>query len=493
MSYIWTIHQVLKPIVGPSSSHSAAPLVMGYIFRNYLIGLGQDPTLDTLRENLRIIISCENPSRTMYSFIGHRSIRALLLGLLGAYFSQDKRQIFSELKRVFENEKEYDLTHAFEATFNVFESKDAAWRLELNYNDARALFDSLGGGIISVHDSEGSLKEVLASLFSESIPLWIYLSVDTLNYLEDKLTFSKKSIAAGAEFLKDADEIVPKEISEETVGEYVARKESSRINDSRKIIRELWDIMYNSSESPPDHLRYSKFLKHEVPAGSFSGSDLNSRVLRYTMNIALRNSEMEIVVSAPTGGASSIFPAALRGAMEEFGLGIEEIVNGIYVGGLMGGFIGNNMSLSGSMHGCQAEIGVSLAMASAAIVDMLAADKEPKERVRMVFGAASVALQSIQGLACDPLMGFVEVPCVLRNLAFSNIPFVVSKMILSGYRPVVTLRTATRALRKTGELLNKALKESGTGPLTCMYVLARMEEKGIEEELISLFEKEIYW
>ncbi|MEM2222774.1 MAG: L-serine ammonia-lyase, iron-sulfur-dependent, subunit alpha, partial [Candidatus Korarchaeota archaeon] len=100
---------------------------------------------------------------------------------------------------------------------------------------------------------------------------------------------------------------------------------------------------------------------------------------------------------------------------------------------------------------------------------------------------------AIQGLACDPLMGFVEVPCALRNLALSNVPFVVSKMILSGYRPIVTLRTAVRALKKTGELLNKALKESGTGPLTCMYILAKMEEKGIEEELISLFEREIYW
>ncbi|MCR8501437.1 MAG: L-serine ammonia-lyase, iron-sulfur-dependent, subunit alpha [Candidatus Korarchaeota archaeon] len=493
MSYVWTVHQVMKPIVGPSSSHSAAPLVMGYIFRNYLANLGQDITLDLLKEKLRIVISCKNPSKTMYSFIGHRSIRALILGLLGAYFSDKGRQVFSEIKRTFEDEKEYDLTHSFEVAFSSLEDEDIAWRLELTYGVTNALFDSIGGGILNIPNIENNMKDVLANLFSESIPIWIYLSADTLNHLEDKLPFSKKDINSGAEFLKNADEIILKEVKEGTVGEYVAYRESSIITESRRIIRELWDVMYNSTSSPPDSLRYSKFLRHEIPMKGFSNDDLHSRVLSYALNVAVRNSEMEIVVSAPTGGASSVFPAVLRAAMEEFGLSIEEITNGIYVGGLIGGFIGNNMSLSGSLHGCQAEIGVSLAMAASAIVDLLAGSQEPKVRSKMVLDAASIALQAIQGLACDPLMGFVEVPCALRNLALSNVPFVVSKMILSGYRPIVTLRTAVRALKKTGELLNKALKESGTGPLTCMYILAKMEEKGIEEELISLFEREIYW
>lgn len=493
MGYFWTVHQVLKPILGPSSSHTSAPFVMGYIFHNHLVRLGFEPTIDSLEKNLRITILCPNPSRAMYSFIGHRSIRALIFGLLGGYFSSDRRRIFDDVKRSLEKKKEYDLIHTFETTFNALEAEDVAYKLEVSYGDrTKVLFDSVGGGIIGLCIDNTDIEGVITSLFPESIPLWIYLSYDTLERLESKLPFTKKDVALGKKFFDDADEIIPKEIKDETVGAYVARRENNIVEESRRIAEELWEIMYESTSRPPNNLRYSKFLKYEISKEMFSGNDMISKVLRYTMNVAVRNAEMHIIVSAPTGGASSIFPATLRGAMEEFGIKQEEIINGLYVGGLIGGFIGNNMSVSGSLHGCQAEIGVSLAMAASAIVDMLADTSNIERRVKMVFDAASIALQSIQGLACDPLMGFVEVPCVLRNLAFIGTPFVIAKMISSGYRPVIALRTAIRALKKTGELLNKALRESGTGPLTCMYILAKMEEKGIEEELISLFEREIY-
>lgn len=492
MGDYWTIHQILKPILGPSSSHSSAPLVMGFIFRGIANIHGFDINMDSLKKSMKINIYCHNPSKEMYAFIGHRSIRAFLFGALGAYFSFSRRQEFFDIKKSLEGIREYDLLHSLDISFRMLSESDVAYRVEVIYDDIRIIFDSLGGGIISVEASDDARK-VVETLMGESIPIWLYLSYESLENLGIKLTFDKKAIEEGKEFLDNADEILMKKVKGESIGSYISRRENSVIGGSLKIMEEIWQIMYESTNSPPEVLRYSKFLKYEIAKVKLESNDLPTRVLRYALNVAAKNAEMNIIISAPTGGASSIFPATMRVALEEFNLNKEEILNGLYVGGLIGGIIGNNMSVSGSRHGCQAEVGTSLAMASAAIVDMLLDTEKGEERNKMVFDAASIALQSIQGLACDPLMGFVEVPCVLRNLAFVGIPFVVARMVSAGYRPIITLRTAIKALRKTGELLNKALRESGTGPITCMYILSRMEERGIEEELVSLFEKEMYW
>ena len=116
-----------------------------------------------------------------------------------------------------------------------------------------------------------------------------------------------------------------------------------------------------------------------------------------------------LVVTAPTGGSAGILPAIVYalgpGARN---LPKEKIRNGMMAAAAVGYLCKHHATLSAAEGGCQAEIGVASAMAAALIAT--AYDEDPK----VVENAAESALEHHSGMTCDPVAGFVQVPCIER-------------------------------------------------------------------------------
>ncbi len=255
--------------------------------------------------------------------------------------------------------------------------------------------------------------------------------------------------------------------------------------------------MWENNKKSVDIGQYSRFVDSETKSFKFDEGSTYEKLLSYTIRNQILNAEMEVIVSAPTGGASGILPACLRVFAEEKNIRKDspEFLYAHYTSAAIGAFIANNMSVAGAQHGCVAEIGTSIAMAAAALIDLELRDTTIpiKDKIEKVFNGVSIVMLSLQGLSCDPLFGYVEFPCILRNALFSILPFQAAKMVIEGYKPLLSARCILEVVKKTGEILAKALKESGTGPLTCMYSLCELKKLKVSDEIIQLLEKKIDW
>ena len=540
MGKIWTVHQVLKPILGPSSSHTSAPLVAGYLayrlsFLDEEFPSFSKKNIDEYLESLSISITCSDPELERPSFIGHRTIRATILGLMGGYFDAKNIGRLGDYKKLLRDKykEENDLLQHkniglsrghFSGSYGLAiytEYQKKSYQFSFN-------FHSLGGGVISVagailhrHRRDGGvenihdfykipesvpdgeeLKRDIEDLFSSEIPIWVYFDANTLKNFGRYHSF-RDSLEKGTNMYLKLDSIAKnlakrhKDPNTGMFGEIIYRYETSIFKNSEKFMAFVRDLMWDNNVKSVEYGQYSTYIRSEIEDFRFDGGDLAGKLLSYTLRNQLLNAEMEVVVSAPTGGASGILPANLRASAEEHGFKKKsrEYLYAHYTAAAIGAFIANNMSVAGAQHGCLAEIGTSIAMATAALIDLrLSNSTMPmEEKIGKIFSGVGIVMLGLQGLACDPLFGYVEIPCVLRNTLLSILPQHATVMVIRGYRTLLSARCILETVRKTGEILAKSLRESGTGPLTCTYSLCKMREKGIEEEIIQLMEKKIDW
>jgi L-serine dehydratase len=133
----------------------------------------------------------------------------------------------------------------------------------------------------------------------------------------------------------------------------------------------------------------------------------------------------------------------------------------------IGVVIGARAPFSGAQGGCQAEVGTASAMAAAAIVE--AEGGTPRQAVE----AAAFALMNTLGMVCDPIGGYVEVPCVSRNGMFAVHAFLGATMALANVRCVVPLDDVAIAMRDIGRRMPRALKETALGGLAATPIGAR--------------------
>ncbi len=156
-----------------------------------------------------------------------------------------------------------------------------------------------------------------------------------------------------------------------------------------------------------------------------SGDGLSTAIAR-ALAVAEVNASMGRIVAAPTGGASGVLPAVLTTIAERTGASREQTVLALVTAAAIGGIIAARATLSGAAGGCQAEIGSAAAMAAAAAVEL--AGGTPAQAGH----AASFAMQGLLGLACDPVGGRVEIPCVARNATGCAVALTGVEMALSG-------------------------------------------------------------
>lgn len=205
-----------------------------------------------------------------------------------------------------------------------------------------------------------------------------------------------------------------------------------------------------------------------------SGKNLTGGVLGGALYRALAVSELNAamgrVVAAPTAGSCGILPAAVL-TMQEKGCSEHDCVMALFTASAVGMVITNNASVAGAQGGCQAECGSAAAMAAAAIVEL--AGGTP----RQAADAVAIALKNILGLVCDPVAGLVEIPCIKRNASGVAGAFVAAELALAGIESAIPADEVIVAMKKVGDAMSPALKETAEGGLAATPTARRLYEQ----------------
>jgi L-serine dehydratase len=180
------------------------------------------------------------------------------------------------------------------------------------------------------------------------------------------------------------------------------------------------------------------------------------------------NARGHLVITAPTGGSAGVMPAIVYGLVEsKRKLPMEKVRQGLLAGAAIGYLCKHNATLSGAEGGCQSEIGVASAMSAAFIAQAL--DSSPL----VIENAAESALEHHLGMTCDPVAGYVQVPCIER-CAFGAVKAWIAHMIATNEiasRHRVDLDTTIKTLAETGRDMSNKYKETSEGGLAANLVL----------------------
>ena len=191
---------------------------------------------------------------------------------------------------------------------------------------------------------------------------------------------------------------------------------------------------------------------------SLVGDQISGAIAR-ALAVAEVNACMGKIVAAPTAGSCGVIPAVLLTIEETRQVSEQELLLALFTAAGVGMIIAERANVSGAEGGCQAEIGSAAAMAAAAAVEL--AGGTPRQTAE----AAAIAMKSMLGLVCDPVGGYVEVPCVKRNATGATIALTAAEMALSGVKSAIPIDEVIDAMDEIGKQMPCTLKETAQGGL----------------------------
>lgn len=203
-------------------------------------------------------------------------------------------------------------------------------------------------------------------------------------------------------------------------------------------------------------------------------SDAMLKGTTYALGVMNCNGCMGRVVASPTAGSAGVVPGAVLATVERFNLPREAAVRAMLTAGAVGVIIAKGATFSAAKAGCQAEIGTSTAMAAAAISEIRG--MTPAE----CMNAAALALKNMLGLACDPIGGLVEVPCVKRNAIGVAHAMTASDMSKAGIRSFVGFDEVLIAMNNIAAIMPSAIRETAKGGLASTPTGQKIAKKFIK-------------
>lgn len=215
------------------------------------------------------------------------------------------------------------------------------------------------------------------------------------------------------------------------------------------------------------HAIYEKALTITDPA-----EKREMLISAYAYAVAESNACAEKVVTAPTCGSSGVLPSLLYYEYHDMGLPIEKIRDSLFAAGLFGNLVKQNASIAGAIGGCQAEIGTASSMGAAALSELNGLSFHQQEY------AAECAMEHFLGLSCDPVDGYVIIPCIERNgmgALRSYDAYLYAKYIAPNRHNQVSFDNVVEAMKLTGDSLSLAYKETAEGGLA--EILKDKDEK----------------
>ncbi len=284
------------------------------------------------------------------------------------------------------------------------------------------------------------------------------VTVDNINTLADADVYPHKHMK------EIVDYCVEEDIS---LYQYVTRFEGEDIDEYFKEVLRVMDEAYQRGLNAEGYLPGKLHVKRKAKAMYDAMEDTDKAEDDVAMNVAIasfavaeENAAGGIIVTAPTCGSAGVLPGCIK-YLRMKGVSNENIVKGLAVAGLFGIVCKMNASVSGAECGCQAEIGVACSMGAAMIAYCFGKD------IMDIVQSAEIALEHSLGLTCDPVDGYVQIPCIERCAIFAvkAINAVKLAIVIPNDDIHVSYDDSIRTMYKTGLDMNEEYRETSLGGL----------------------------
>lgn len=468
-----SVFDIFKIGIGPSSSHTLGPWRAAQAFTS---SLEKNNLLDKT-ERVKILLY----GSLAKTGVGHGTDIAVLLGLSGddpVTFDVDDvhpkverikngRSIALDGKRTIDFDFDEDLIFLFNeslpahpnaVTFQAFLKDGKAWS-ETYY--------SVGGGFV-VKEGEGATETKLVEL-----PFPVDTAHDLLLgcmrtglKISELVMENEHSWRPESETRAGIMEIV------ETMKNCVYRgcHTEGVLPGGLEVQRRAY-AMNKRLLAGKTYTNFDEWIEH-IRAGGSSFDYILDWVSCFALAVNEENAAFGRVVTAPTNGAAGVIPAVLMYYLI-FKEGYEEdkIVQFVATAAEIGSIFKKGATISAAMGGCQAEIGVSSAMAAGALTESLGGTQ------RQALMAAEISMEHHLGLTCDPIGGLVQIPCIERNTMGAIKAITASQLALQSNpdKAIVSLDAVVKTMWDTAQDMSFKYKETAEGGLAVNIPLSLPE------------------
>lgn len=468
-----SVFDMLKVGVGPSSSHTLGPWRAA---QRWIAELKQKGTFDDVEQ-----IHIDLYGSLSLTGIGHATDIATVLGLCGhdpvtmdiSVIDPEIQKIRETKKLQFNGEKEINFSIESDVKFNKkfleFHPNGMTFRAKLkNGKKTSSSFYSIGGGFVVKKQRKNASKKM--KKFME-FPYPIEKATELLAYCKAE----------------------NKPISEIVLENEKSLRTEEEINAG---LKQIWDVMLESMfigchtegtlpgglnvkrRSFEMHQRLIGEEKYDSPEDWITAirrTEVKFRqILKWVSCFAISvnevNASLGRVVTAPTNGSAGTVPSVMMYYMviENHKATFEDMKRFMLVAGEIGSLFKKGATISAAMGGCQAEIGVSSAMAAGGLTELLGGTPE------QVLMAAEIAMEHHLGLTCDPIAGLVQVPCIERNAmgAIKAINAAEIALESDATKAKVPLDKVIETMWDTAKDMNSKYKETSEGGLAVKVSLS---------------------
>jgi L-serine dehydratase len=203
----------------------------------------------------------------------------------------------------------------------------------------------------------------------------------------------------------------------------------------------------------------AQLLQGAAKAGKILNNSLVINTIANVTAIMEAKSGMEVVVANPTAGSCGTVGGVLKAVGDEVNAGRAEMNRAYFAAGLIGVYFAEGPGFSAEEHGCQVECGAAAGMAAAGIVQLLGGT------AKQAVDAASMAIQNMIGLVCDPVADRVEVPCLGKNVSAAMNALSSATMATAGFDAVIPLEQVIETVGRVSAGMPSCVKCTGTGGL----------------------------
>ena len=459
-----SVFEIIKVGIGPSSSHTMGPWNAAEMFLNLI------RSRRPLEEVVEVFI--EFFGSLAKTGIGHGTDIAGMMGLSGENFRTiDTKLINAKVDTIKSSEQLMlggTIAIPFRYGYHLVLNREKSLEFHPNGMIFRAIFNdgtelsqdyySVGGGFVATQ-SETSMADVCIRTlypchkgedvlrYCERLNVASFSELIFLN--EESWRSREKTEQLALEIWDEIKSCIYRGVNTEGVlpGFLKVTRRAAPLN--RKL---LGEITYHSRD---------EWYQYVVDAEENFVNN-NKWISCFALAVNEENASFGRIITAPTNGASGIIPAVLMysQAFTEY-TGEDKIIRFLLVAGEVGTLFKKNATISAAMGGCQAETGVSSAMAAAGLVEIMGGTPA------QCLMAAEIAMEHHLGLTCDPIGGLVQIPCIERN-TMGAIKAITAANIAMESNPAnakVTLDEVIQTMWETALSMNDRFKETSEGGL----------------------------
>jgi len=449
--------------IGPSSSHSVGPMRAA---RNFVLALDQKGIIYELKT-----VRVELFGSLALTGEGHGTDRAVLMGLEGYAPEQvDPNRVEEILERINRLESLRLLGKAV-TSFNP--KKDLIFckgkTLPFHSNAMRltainrkgekcheAIFYSIGGGFVVAHEDINKEEKQSPVPFHYSTGKELLELCQLTGKTIDEIVFENEKV------FRSEDEIRTGLLQRWHIMQGAVKRGCERegflpggLNVRRRAPQMYRDLLERHQESTNDPTHFMDWTS------------------LFAIAVNEENASYGRIVTAPTNGAAGIIPAVLHYVQNFTSFYSEEnVIRFLLTAGGICQLFKKNASISGAEVGCQGEVGVACALAAAGLTAIQGGTPEQVEN------AAEIGIEHHLGLACDPVAGLVQIPCIERNTMGAIKAINAAKLSLLGDGShSITLDEAIRTMYEIGLDMKSKYKETSEGGLATSVEKERIRER----------------